>query len=142
MYRLAPVTRFVAALCTAALLSFSGCGSDEPTTPATGGGSEELANFVVTVDADGDSGDAPKELQVTCKAPTDSDVCGAAAGVAPADLAEPKADVACTQIFGGPETATIKGTLRGEPVDASFSRSDGCEVARWDKLKPLFDQVK
>ncbi len=55
---------------------------------------------------------------------------------------EPKGDVACTQISGGPETATIKGTLRGEPIDASFSRSDGCEIARWDKLKPLFDQVK
>ena len=136
MHRLAPVLLAAAALFAAA------CGSDEPTTPATGGGSDELANFVVTVDADGESGEAPKELQVTCKAPTDSDVCGAAAGMAPADLAEPKDDVACTQIFGGPETATIKGTLRGEPVDASFSRSDGCEIARWDKVKPLLDQVK
>jgi len=135
MPRLAPV------LLAAALL-FAACGSDEPTTPATGGGSEELANFVVTVDADGESGAAAKELQVTCSAPTDSDVCGAAAGVSAADLAAPKDDIACTQVFGGPETATIKGTLRGEPVDASFSRSDGCEIARWDKLKPLFDQVK
>ena len=29
-------------------------------------------------------------------------------------------DTACTQIFGGPETATIKGTIRGDAVDASF----------------------
>ena len=136
MARLAPV------LLAAAALLFAACGSDEPTTPATGGGSDELANLVVTVDADGEGGETAKELQVSCKAPTDSDACGAAAGVSAADLAEPKGDVACTQIFGGPETATITGTLRGEPVDAKFSRTDGCEVARWDKLKPLFDQVK
>lgn len=136
MNRLAP------ALIAAAALLFAACGSDEPTTPATGGGSDELANFVVTVNADGDAGKAAKELQVTCKAPTDSDVCGAAAGLSAADLAETRGDVACTQIFGGPETATIKGTLRGEPVDASFARSDGCEIARWDKVKPLLDHVR
>ncbi|RKQ92036.1 hypothetical protein C8N24_1875 [Solirubrobacter pauli] len=134
--------RFASVVAATALLALSACGSDEATTPATGGGSDELANFVVTVDADGDGGEAAKELQVTCKAPTDGDACGAAAGVSAADLAEPKGDVACTQMFGGPETATIKGTLRGEPVDARFSRTDGCEIARWDKVKPLLDQVQ
>lgn len=134
--------RSAPAVLVAAALLFSACGSDEATTPATGGGSDELANFVVTVDADGDGGEAAKELQVTCEAPTDDDACGAAAGVSAADLAEPEGDVACTQVFGGPETATIKGTLRGEPVDARFSRSDGCEIARWDKVKALLDQVR
>lgn len=134
--------RFAPALLAAAALLFAACGSDEPTTPATGGGSDELANFVVTVDPDGTGSEAAKELQVSCKAPTDSDLCGAAAGLSDADLAPTKADVACTQQFGGPETATIKGTLRGEPVDASFSRSDGCEIARWDKVSPLLNQVK
>src|SRR5690349_9372812 len=115
------------ALAVIAALAFAACGSDEPTTPATGGGSDELANFVVTVDPDGDESQPPKELQVTCKAPTESDLCGAAAGLSAADLAPTPDDVACTQQFGGPETATIKGTLRGEQVDASFSRTDGCE---------------
>lgn len=135
MRRLAPV------LVAAAALLLAACGSDEPTTPATGGGSDELANLVVTVDPDGDGSQPAKELQLNCKAPTDSDACGAAAGISAADLAAPEGDVACTQIFGGPETATIKGTLRGEDVNASFSRSDGCEIARWDNVKPLFDHV-
>lgn len=134
MHRLALVV-------TAALL-FAACGSDEPTTPATGGGSDELANFVVTVDPDGAESEAAKELQVTCKAPTDSDLCGAAAGLSAADLAPTQTEVACTQQFGGPETATIMGTLRGEPIEASFSRTDGCEIARWDKVSPLLNQVK
>ena len=128
-------------LAAAALSLFAACGSDEANTPATGGGSDELVNLVVTVDADGEAGQPAKELQLTCKAPTDSDACGAAAGISAADLRETPGDTACTQIFGGPETATIKGTIRGEAVDASFSRSDGCEIARWDKVKPLLDQV-
>lgn len=50
---------------------------------------------------------------------------------------EPADDVACTQIYGGPETATVTGELDGEEVDATFSRSDGCEIARWDVAAPL-----
>ena len=136
MHRLAP------ALLAAAALFLAACGSDDPTTPATGGSSDQLADLVVTVDADGAEGQPAKELQVSCKEPTDSDACGAAAGISPADLEPTADDVACTQQFGGPETATIKGTIRGQDVDASFSRSDGCEIARWDKVKPLLDQVQ
>ncbi|MBE2318474.1 hypothetical protein DVA67_021005 [Solirubrobacter sp. CPCC 204708] len=130
------------ALAVIAALAFAACGSDEPTTPATGGGSDELASLVVTVDSDGDGAEAPKELEVSCKQPTDSDACGAAAGISAADLRPTADDVACTQQFGGPETATIKGAIRGEPVDASFARSDGCEISRWEKVAPLLDQVK
>ena len=38
----------------------------------------------------------------------------------------------CTEIYGGPQTATVTGTFRGEPVSAEFSRTNGCEIARWD----------
>ncbi len=41
--------------------------------------------------------------------------------------------VMCTEIYGGPQTATVTGTFRGEPVHARFSRTDGCQIARWDK---------
>ena len=51
-------------------------------------------------------------------------------------------DVACTQIFGGPEEATIKGTIRGEEIDATFSRTDGCEITRWDRVKALLAEVR
>jgi hypothetical protein len=44
-------------------------------------------------------------------------------------------------IYGGPQTATIVGTLRGAAVKAEFSRINGCEIARWSELakalKPL-----
>ena len=47
------------------------------------------------------------------------------------------ADQMCTQIYGGPETATVRGTWQGERVDASFSRQNGCEIARWDAAAGL-----
>jgi hypothetical protein len=46
-------------------------------------------------------------------------------------------DKMCTQQFGGPQTAKITGTWKGETVDASFSRTNGCEISRWQSLKGL-----
>ena|SRR5689334_16965411 len=46
--------------------------------------------------------------------------------------------VACTDIYGGPQTARIRGRFRGRAVNASFNRHDGCQTARWDRLKFLF----
>ena len=46
-------------------------------------------------------------------------------------------DVACTQLYGGPQQATITGTWQGRPVRSSFSRVNGCEISRWDLLRGL-----
>jgi hypothetical protein len=52
------------------------------------------------------------------------------------DALDPVAgDVACTQIYGGDQEATLSGA----GVNASFSRANGCEISRWDKLAPLLD---
>lgn len=52
------------------------------------------------------------------------------------DALEPVAgDVACTQIYGGGQEATATGP----GVDAAFSRTNGCEIARWDALAPVLD---
>jgi hypothetical protein len=41
-------------------------------------------------------------------------------------------DRACTQQFGGPQRATVTGILDGTPVERSFARTDGCEIAAWN----------
>lgn len=41
----------------------------------------------------------------------------------------------CTQIFGGPRTARVTGTLEGAEVNRSFSRQNGCRIAEWDRLQ-------
>jgi hypothetical protein len=45
-------------------------------------------------------------------------------------------DVACTQIYGGPDVGRVVGTVKGNRVWASFSRSDGCQISRWERLSP------
>jgi hypothetical protein len=40
----------------------------------------------------------------------------------------------CTQIFGGPQVITVHGVDRGRAVDATFTRRNGCEIARYDRL--------
>ena len=49
------------------------------------------------------------------------------------------ADMHCTQVYGGPETATISGTWHGRPVEARYRRTDGCEIARWRALEAVLD---
>jgi hypothetical protein len=46
-------------------------------------------------------------------------------------------DALCTMQYGGPATARVTGTWAGRPVDASYDRRNGCEIARWDALVPV-----
>ncbi|GGT21922.1 SSI family serine proteinase inhibitor [Streptomyces purpureus] len=46
-------------------------------------------------------------------------------------------DQMCTQMYGGPATAHVTGTWQGRTIEAHFSRTDGCEVDRWEKLQPV-----
>lgn len=46
-------------------------------------------------------------------------------------------DEMCTQIYGGPETAHITGTIDGQTVDIRLDRTDGCGIDRWQRLAPL-----
>ena len=46
-------------------------------------------------------------------------------------------DRMCTQIYGGPEVATVEGTIDGQPVRTTVRRNDGCGIADWELLTPL-----
>ncbi|MFJ9827007.1 SSI family serine proteinase inhibitor [Streptomyces sp. NPDC101160] len=48
----------------------------------------------------------------------------------------------CTEQYGGPATAHITGTWQGRTVDARFSRVNGCEIDRWENLRPVLPHVK
>lgn len=47
-------------------------------------------------------------------------------------------DTACTQIYGGPQIATVTGRFRGHSVRAYFNRRNGCEIERWNRVAFLF----
>lgn len=50
-------------------------------------------------------------------------------------------DVACPQVYGGPEKATVTGMWRGQRVRSTFSRTDGCEISRWDLMQGLLPRA-
>ncbi|GAA3393286.1 SSI family serine proteinase inhibitor [Streptomyces roseoviridis] len=51
-------------------------------------------------------------------------------------------DRMCTQMYGGPATAHVTGSWRGRSIDAHFSRANGCEIDRWENLRPVLPRVK
>ncbi|GGX11534.1 hypothetical protein GCM10010297_36070 [Streptomyces malachitofuscus] len=51
-------------------------------------------------------------------------------------------DAVCTLQYGGPATARVTGTWAGRPVDATYDRTNGCAVARWDRLVPLLPEAR
>jgi hypothetical protein len=116
--------------------TLAGCGSDAGSDGAADD-SPTGTSLTIAVTPDEDAKTSTYEL--TCDPaggdhPQPKQACAALAK-AGADVFDPvPADRACTMIYGGPQTATIKGTYDGAKVDASFSRDNGCEIDRWEKL--------
>jgi hypothetical protein len=53
-------------------------------------------------------------------------------------LTDQHLDRVCTEIFGGPETATVTGRLDDQPIDTTIDRANGCGIDDWDRLlQPL-----
>ena len=114
------------------LLAAAACGT------GAGGTGGTSALTVTVVDA---PGAAPRTWTLTCDPPggdhpRPAEAC-AAIDAAPDPFAPVPPDRACTMIYGGPQTATVTGTWRGQRVDASYRRTDGCEIARWEALSAV-----
>jgi hypothetical protein len=77
-----------------------------------------------TLTCDPDGGSHPNVAQACDALLTHEDALKPVAG-----------DVACTEIYGGPQLATVSGG----GVQASFNRTNGCEIARWEALAPLLE---
>jgi Subtilisin inhibitor-like len=115
-----------------ALVLLTGCGSN-----ADNGAGSETPRYDITVvywpnGQDGDSAEAT--LQCFPHGGTHPDPDGACAALDDnGDALEPvSGDVACTEIYGGDQVATITGS-----VEASFSRANGCEIDRWGRLSAV-----
>jgi Subtilisin inhibitor-like len=44
----------------------------------------------------------------------------------------------CSQIYGGPQVGVVRGLFRGRRVWATFTRRNGCEISRWNRVAFLF----
>lgn len=45
-------------------------------------------------------------------------------------------DAICTQIYGGPQKAVVKGKIGSVRIWSSFRRRNGCEIERWNRFTP------
>ena len=132
------------------LLALSACapapGEGDAAAPGTSDGSSADGvsrpenDLVVSVDR-GD-GSAPVSWTLTCDGSaqgTHPDAEAACAHLRALDnpFAPLPADVACTEIYGGPQSAHITGRWDGEAVDLEVTRVDGCRIAQWDSLGVL-----
>jgi hypothetical protein len=70
--------------------------------------------------------------------PNKKAICAAIAKQGTRLFAPVPTGIVCSQIYGGPETATITGTVKGRKINSTFSRTDGCQVARWNNARTLF----
>jgi hypothetical protein len=114
-----------------------GSGSQE-----SGGSAETGSALTVTVWPDGrEQGGEGVSRSFSCEADSTEPACVVIAELTPAGLAPTPPDVACTEIYGGPAEAQVTGTLRGVEVDAAFSRINGCEIDRFQRLLSLLALV-
>lgn len=70
--------------------------------------------------------------------PNKKAICAAIAKQGIRLFAPVPANMMCSQIYGGPQAATITGTVNGRRINSTFSRTDGCQVARWNRAKAFF----
>ena len=56
----------------------------------------------------------------------------------PSALAPLPPTTACTEIYGGPQMAELRGVVDGRTVRLSYDRADGCGIDRWNALHPVF----
>lgn len=124
------------------LLALTGCGKGAPVGSGDSGGSrspEPQTRLTIRVQP-GD--DAPNRTwTLTCEPaggshPTPQAACDALQAADDPFTPVPP-DAICTQIYGGPQQATVEGHWQGDRVHAAFNRKNGCEIHRWESVKPV-----
>ena len=127
--------RAIAAAC--ALGVFLGaCGSDDDKADEA---APRAADLTVTLRPTGPDGPASTHrIQCERLGPSAADkTCRSLAGLSAEQLEPVPSGTACTQIYGGPGVARVRGELQGKHVDARFELSNGCEIERWDRNRVL-----
>jgi hypothetical protein len=122
-----------------------GCGSE-----SGDGGADVTARgepmpataLTITFWPEGRTGPA-QEAELTCDPdggthPSPAEACKALQANADA-LAPLPPDSICTQIYGGAQEAEITGVLDGDEIQAAFSRQNGCEIDRWDRMAAVLE---
>jgi hypothetical protein len=108
---------------------------------ASSGSSAEPGDTDLTIVITDGSG-STKTWRLTCDPaggthPDPQAACRALEANGAAALPPVPKDKACTQIYGGPETATVTGIWKGQRMMSRFARNDGCQISRWKLMAGL-----
>lgn len=142
----------VTALLLSVVAVLAGCAQQPPgpggTGAPSGSATPPMAGIDLAITLTEAPGTAPRTFRLVAAGSTpapESTLPDSAAALAAVEqhgekifFALPDPNRVCTQQYGGPQLATVTGTFKGRTVNAAFSRTDGCEIARWQALAPLF----
>ena len=125
---------------TVLLVAVAGCGPDpEDNGPQQTPSAAGTTDLTIVVD---EGGGTQRTWRLTCD-PTGGDhpraeeACAALDSNGATALPPVPKDRQCAQVYGGPQTATVTGTWRGQQINSTLSRTNSCETARWDALDGL-----
>ena len=129
--------------------ALGGCGDGEDESPARPAVSAPTDGVIELAIAYDDGGGTKTTGSLSCRDGAHQ-ATGALAGRVPAETlcararamtklltTQPDKQRACTQIFGGPETALVTGTIDGVKVERTFTRTNGCEIADFNAAAGL-----
>jgi hypothetical protein len=131
------VRTLIPVLASVALIA--GCGDDDSPSdvPPTDGASE----LRLELDVDGQDGEVAQVQRLECGGEAGAPACALLADL-PHDPAAPvPPDTACTEIYGGPDTLRVEGTLEGETINATLTRENGCEIDRFEAWLPILKEL-
>ena len=128
------VTLFVAMLLGAAAL-----------VSGASGASTAATRLRIVVWPEGPGAGAAHRYTLACApargtVPRPARACRVLGSLGAAAFAPTPPDVGCTEIWGGPAKARVRGVVKGRQVDARLSLVDGCEIARWNRVARVVPQ--
>jgi len=119
---------WTASACVAVAIA-AGCGTSE-------------TSVEVVYDPDGDGPASSTQIDLRCPSDEQASACAALADV-PDEVWDPVPDdAACTAIDGGPEEATIVGMVDSREVNATFNRTNGCEIDRFEAVERVVEAAR
>ena len=129
------------ALLIAVLALLAGCGGSDGA--GGGDGDEPETSLTITVRPEGTEGAVVMEWTLRCgpdggTLPRPEEACAKLDGLGREAFDPVPENVACTEIYGGPQVASVEGIFRGEPLQARFDRTNGCQIERWNRVSFLF----
>ncbi len=155
----------LAALAAAAIGVVAGAGAARPTaarsspatsSPATAPAARTTATpvapaSVTLVVTASDGAGHPSGTHLRCRGasasatgylrPRPAAACASARRLAVFLSSPPPPQRVCAQIYGGPQTAWVRGRVGTRVVDRRFARRNGCETADWSRAEALLPRI-